>query len=618
MPKIALKFLFFSLIFTHGFSQTQEAFDALGERLDSIRIAENVPGSQIAIVHKDSIIKLYNLGLSDIEQELAVTDNTMFRIGSVSKSFTAMGIMMLVEEGKLSLDDKVKEIAPELPFTNEWTDSDPITIAHLLEHTTGFDDMRLVEYAEDGSEMTTLEGMQFFPDSKVSRWRPGTHMSYCNSGPPMAAYIIEKITGQRIEDFIQERIFDPLNMNHATYFKDAYVDDHLSKGYLGEDNKLANYWHFIGRASGSINSTATEMAPYIQLYLNKGRLNDSLRLISEESLARMEGPQTTLAAKAGESYGYGLNIRCMEYRGTRVCGHNGGMEGYLTNMRYIPSKEMGYIIFVNKRSGIYPLVTEVLNFIIDPNDEWKIPELKSEALNQEFLGYYRSATSRNSFARFMEWYLNIAWIEQAGDSLFFNSITGDKEAMAVVNDHKLIKYSKGGSKMPVILSEDKDGRTILQETIYGGNYYKTQAWAVWGFGILSLIAMLILLSFFIYPLFLAIRALFSKKRSFPSIYLFPFLASLFYLLTMLAFILGFTDADVLNTLGTPNLISVSLFLGSALFGIFGLLSAFQGIRKLSSDLPKASRIYLLLGALSFVLIVGYYAYFQVLGIRTWA
>ncbi|MEM6801864.1 MAG: serine hydrolase domain-containing protein [Bacteroidota bacterium] len=618
MLRILLTSLILGLTAFISSAQDSAQFEALGRKLDSIRIAENVPAAQIAIVHKDSLVRTYNLGISHIDTEKPVTDSTMFRIGSVTKSFTALAVMLLVEDGKLSLDDKVRDLAPELPFENAWEETDPISLAHLLEHTTGFDDMRLVEYVKNGAEMNTLEGMQFYPDSKVSRWRPGTHMSYCNSGPPMAAYIVEKISGKTIEDFIGERLFDPLGMNHSSFFLDEYVEKHLAGGYLGPKNKPTDYWHFIGRASGSINSTATEMSSYIRLFLNKGQVNDSLKLISEESLYRIERPQTTLAAKAGEELGYGLNIRCMDYKGTRVCGHNGGMEGFLTNMRYIPSKDMGFIIFVNKREGIYPLVEAVLDFVIDPEDQWKIPSTSTEGLNPNFLGYYRTASSRNSFARFMEWYLNIAWIEEQGDSLFFNSLTGEKEVLSVVNKQKLIQYSRYGAAMPMILTKDLDGNTILQESIYGRNYYKTRAWVVWGFGILSLAAILVLLSFFIYPLFLGIRYLFSNNRIFPSAYTLPFLTSFFYLLTMIAFIIGFTDPDVINSLGKPNPITICIFLGSVLFGLFGLISIYQAIRKLNSPLSVSIRVYLVLGAISFALVIVYYTYFQILGIRTWA
>ena len=126
--------------------------------------------------------------------------------------------------------------------------------------------MHIKEYATNGEGWTTLEGLQFHPVSKTSRWPAGEHFSYCNSGPPAVAFVIEKITGETIEDFIDANIFKPLGMKHSSLLKTDYVDQHLSKGYSGEHNSEANYWHIIDRAAGSINSNATEMANYCLLY----------------------------------------------------------------------------------------------------------------------------------------------------------------------------------------------------------------------------------------------------------------------------------------------------------------------------------------------------------------
>src|SRR5262249_41532913 len=150
---------------------------------------------------------------SDVAANRPATAETLFRIGSTSKAFTSLSILMLVDQGKLSLDDPVHKLVSELWFENPWESTDPVRVVNLLEHTTGWDDIHLREYAKDAPpSMTTLQGLDYDHHSRTSRWRPGTRFAYCNSGPPAAAYIVEKLTGQRLEDFVQQNLFNPIGM----------------------------------------------------------------------------------------------------------------------------------------------------------------------------------------------------------------------------------------------------------------------------------------------------------------------------------------------------------------------------------------------------------------------
>ena len=141
---------------------------------------------------------------------------------------------MLADQGKLSLDDPVHKLAPEVWFENPWEATDPVRVVDLLEHTTGWDDMHLREYAKQAPDSMTLrEGLDYDHHSRISRWRPGTRMAYCNSGPPVAAYIVEKLTGQRFEDYVQQNFF--LSYRHE--------DGHLLPAYSGGgDHALSQRW----------------------------------------------------------------------------------------------------------------------------------------------------------------------------------------------------------------------------------------------------------------------------------------------------------------------------------------------------------------------------------------
>src|SRR5690606_7428517 len=199
--------------------------DELQVAVEKIRTDTQTPAIGIALVNRDGPQWIAGLGLASLEQQTPADENTLFRIGSISKMFVGLAVLKLVEEGRLSVDDKLSELAPDIEFENPWEKSHPIRLVHLLEHTTGWDDMSLAEYAYPATDSMSLKaGLDYRPDSRKSRWVPGTRMAYCNIGPAVAAYIVEKITGKKFEDYIQTVVFDPLQMDSTSfYFSETYA-----------------------------------------------------------------------------------------------------------------------------------------------------------------------------------------------------------------------------------------------------------------------------------------------------------------------------------------------------------------------------------------------------------
>ncbi len=197
-----------------------QSIPELQQQLEKILKDTHTPGVSVAIVHKDGPEWIAGLGVADVASGRANTADTLFRIGSTSKAFSSLSILLLTDQGKLTLQDPVHKLVPDVFFENRWEASDPIRVVNLLEHTTGWDDMHLREYAKQAPDSMSLhDGLDYDRSSRVSRWRPGTRMAYCNSGPPVAAYVVEKLTGQRFEDFVQQNLFVPIGMKTATYFE---------------------------------------------------------------------------------------------------------------------------------------------------------------------------------------------------------------------------------------------------------------------------------------------------------------------------------------------------------------------------------------------------------------
>ena len=151
--------------------------------IEAVLKETKTPGAAVAIVSRDKAEWMAGIGKANVAANKPVTADTLFRIGSVSKSFAALAALRLQEEGKLKLADTVRQWVPEVAFTNPWGATDPVRLVHLMEHTTGFDDIHLREYAHNEPTPIALkDALAFGAPSRVCRWRPGSRMAYCNSG----------------------------------------------------------------------------------------------------------------------------------------------------------------------------------------------------------------------------------------------------------------------------------------------------------------------------------------------------------------------------------------------------------------------------------------------------
>ena len=307
-PYLMKLFLSVIFVFCTCLCHAQEKY-TLPELKDSIKKIlddEHIPGLMVALVTKDSIIWAGGIGLANIESKTKVNENTLFRIGSITKSFTALAILKLIEQGKFALDSKLADLAPEIPFTNKWEKESPVRIINLLEHTAGFDDMHFAAFLDkDKKRKSTLNQALAHVNALHSRWRPGTRMAYSNPGYAILGYIIEKYSGVKYEEFIDQTIFRPLKMTHSNF--EYYTKEPYAMGYSFSDG---SYHQALpvkpnGNSAGGLSSCAKDLANFVRFYLNDGRFNN-IQILSKESVSEMEHTHSTLAAQHGLKAGYGL------------------------------------------------------------------------------------------------------------------------------------------------------------------------------------------------------------------------------------------------------------------------------------------------------------------------
>jgi len=365
--------------------------------IEALRNEYRIPSVALTLVSTQDVLWTGALGYADNASRKPATADTLYRIGSITKAFTSLAILLAVEDQRLSLEDPVTALAPDAPLTNPWSATDPVRVAHLLEHTAGLLDLGHAEfYHSDPKPLSLQEALAVEPDARVCLWPPGLHSSYSNAGAGLAAYALERATGQRFEDYVTSRLFRPLGMQQAGFFLDAPTQANLATGYDRDGKTVIPYWHTLFRAFGGINATAREMAGLVHLLLNRGEVAGK-RLLSEAAIERMETPRTTLAARSGLNYGYGLGNYQFVYAGFLWHGHGGDGDGYLSRFAYSRQLGLGYFVVINAfhQRALREICARIQDYLIQGHTPTTPPLAQMDPARLEALtGRYEAVTHR--------------------------------------------------------------------------------------------------------------------------------------------------------------------------------------------------------------------------------
>ena len=330
--------------------------DALANNgIDSFVRAEmqtkHIPGAALVVIRNGKIIKSANYGLANVELDVAVNDQTSFEIASMTKQFTAAALLLLVQDGKLRLDDSATTYLADLPST--WRD---ITIRRLLDHTSGLRD----DWDEGNDFFLTKNSDQAFLDALKERpleFLPGERFSY-SCGPFLVGMIISKVSGMSYAEFMRKRIFEPLGMT-GTHVNDAMrIVPNRASGYVYRDGTLKNGVRISpaahARADVGIRTTARDLVKW------DAALNDD-RLLTSSSLNVMFSP-TNLSN--GDSVPSGLGWFLYPMRGHEVIQHGGGFRtGFNSTINRYPEAKLTIILLTNLfRAGANDLGHKIAGF----------------------------------------------------------------------------------------------------------------------------------------------------------------------------------------------------------------------------------------------------------------
>ncbi|MCH8151907.1 MAG: beta-lactamase family protein [Planctomycetes bacterium] len=298
--------------------------DKVDDYITSEMKNRHIPGLALAVVKNGEVIKAKGYGLANVELNVPVTPDSVFDLASITKSFTATAIMMLVEEGKVGLDDRISKYLINAPYT--WRD---ITVRHLLTHTAGLE--------SEGDFGPTAEKFEYVSKRPLD-FAPGERMKYSNQGYFLLGMIIEKVSGKRWHEFLAERIFEPLGMTATTVPDPWDIIKNRAAHYTLRDGKLAPTWWFIYQdelaSAGGILSTVQDLAKWdAAIYTEK--------ILKKSSLEQMWTP-VKFNSGFGHTYGFGWSLD--EIRNHRTVGHAGSSGTYILRL---PDDKLTVIVLSN-------------------------------------------------------------------------------------------------------------------------------------------------------------------------------------------------------------------------------------------------------------------------------
>jgi len=295
------------------------------------------PGAALAIIKDGQIIYKRGYGMAKLEDDLVMTPAKVFDIGSVSKQFTAACVAMLALEGKLSLDDDVRQYIPELP-----TYEQPITLRHLIHHTSGLRDynalLSLAGFRPDSDCPTVEEALEIICRQKRLNHPPGEEYSYTNTGYFLLGQIVERVSGKSLNQFAQERIFQPLGMKN-TLFQDNHhqIIKNRASGYApeGENFRLEmSNWDEVG--DGNVYTTVEDLYLWDQAFYNYKLGRELMEMLHTQG--KLNNGQTI-------DYAFGLVIG--SYRGLRTVSHSGSWAGFRASLIRFPDEKFSIICLAN-------------------------------------------------------------------------------------------------------------------------------------------------------------------------------------------------------------------------------------------------------------------------------
>lgn len=435
----------------------------------------HIPGLSVSITNEEEVVYSDGFGYRDIGGFLRITPDTMSGIGSCTKPFVALGIMQLHEEGKLRLDDKISKYVP----CRLGSKNNPITIHHLLCHTSGIPDLQttqiLLSRLFEAPVLYPMSGEKDFyryvnSFEKELCNKPGDRFFYSNEGYRMLAHVIQNVSGTTFHEYITENVLQPLGMERTTFVKrDFDGDENKVTPYIkegkGKPKPVAMPYPDVGEnpgfsfvaGAGGMYSTTNDLCRYLRAMMNGGTYSGE-RIISRNSIRKMCATHIRTGHPVYKNYGYGWQI-VDDFQGYSIIGHGGSVFVSAAAISCIPELKLGVAILTNCSDFPYAGMDEgIYASLLGKNPYVAVKEFAVQKKLKKFTGSYSVASK-----------LARMHARKAGSNLFLelvSSFPSSKSSFMVIPDEDFLKNNalyqySGANRAKVQFIEKKNGKIDL-------------------------------------------------------------------------------------------------------------------------------------------------------------
>jgi CubicO group peptidase (beta-lactamase class C family) len=379
---------------------------------------------------------------------------------------------VLAARGVLDLEQAISEFETGAMYSNPWRDRYPVTTAQLLEHSAGLAGLIQAEWDySDPRQLPLSQTLRLYPKARTLQWRPGLQHSYTNAGAGLAGYVMEEASGKSYETLMTELIFKPLALKDTSVLPP--VLDRLPTGYDSDGITVIPYWHQIFRPFAAINTSLQDMGIFLRMMIRRGRLGGR-RVFAAQTIERVESPTTTLAARRGLDYGYGLGNYWWLRQGIVFHGHGGDADGYLSKMAYTRANDSGYFLVITafQNTTLRAMQTAVERYLIKGLTAEKAPPVYvlDPPGRQQLLGLY-GRTSWRFPGRREEARKETLEIIAIDGQLYTQGGVGQRQRLLPVSD--VLFRRQQDNRATVFVGRDGDGKIYFQED--SDNFSKSEA-----------------------------------------------------------------------------------------------------------------------------------------------
>lgn len=568
---------------------------------------EGLAGVSWFVIRGDEV-SIDGRGFADLETKAPMKAETPVHIGSVAKVVLAIGVLRLIETSELTLDSKVTEVLSDKILENSRQHQSPVRVRHLLEHTAGLNNLNMWQFLNTRPTPNTplREGLLPDADSRLKvRTEPGTQYSYSNIGYAMLGMIIEKVSGQRYEDYLDEQVLAPLKMRQSTFHfvhQEHDAELGLATGYFDGGQKALAQPMYL-RPAGQFTTTANDMAKFAR-FLISGATLDGQSFIPANLLESLSKPTTTSAAKAGLEIGHGLALALRDRHGVVGQCHPGTTFGFQANICLFPDHNSAFFFAINtdSESANYEEFTirliEALN--LPSSAAHDSAPMAKHTDHSTIEGFYLLRPANMEEFAWLDLVFNFQHLSWDVDRLVVRSLQHPEKLLIPITQ-SLFRASDRSMPSHVIIQSDN----FIQFSDGLNTYTRSSSITLllnWLSLALGLLGILYIVSLG------AVRIAFRNVKDQGQI-LWPFSAILLFILPILAFQQqSFMQFGEL-TLASGLLTAVSLALPVTLIIAIALISRRQEI----SQAAKRDRL-AMLAALQFCLLLGYW---NLLPIKFW-